>query len=109
VTTTEASEPTPQSDIMRALRDAMQTVKNIATPLWYGTEETVERGKMLVCKGNEEFGSPPFVICHPDDVGLLPQGARHLREYRPTLADLRKHRPLAYEPRDEPFTLRWRL
>lgn len=51
------------------LQDAFRAVRNAAT-LWYGTI------------------TPPFVIVHPDDVSLLGPDARHLREYRPTQAEI---------------------
>lgn len=92
-----------------ALRDAMQTVINATTTLWYGTDEALTPGKVLMCKGNPRFGSPPFVIVHPDDVGLLPEGARHLREYAPTWEDLIAMRPISYEPPDEPISFRVRM
>ena len=72
----------------------MQAVVNTTTPLWYGTSDILERGKMLMCAGNPEIAAPPFAVVHPDDVPLLPAGARHLREYRPTMAELARIRPI---------------
>ena len=70
------------------LRDAMQSVINATTVLWYGTSAALTPGKALLCAGNPKFGSPPFVVIHPDDVARLPPGARHLREYAPTCANV---------------------
>lgn len=67
------------------LRDAMRTVTN-ATTVWYGTSDTLTRGKGLVSTAT----TPPFVVVHPDDVSLLGPQARHVREYRPTQGDIVK-------------------
>jgi len=74
----------PPSLSLDALREAYQTVINASASIWYGTSDTMERGKVLASLESD----PPFVIIHPDDASLLPDGARHLREYRPTKADL---------------------
>lgn len=79
------------------LRDAMQAAINASTTLWYGTEETVTPGKVIMCAGNPQLVSPPFVIVHLDDVPHLPAGARHLREYAPTRAELAAA-PLSFVP-----------
>lgn len=81
-TTSAASEP--PSLTLDVLREAYQTVINASTLLWYGTDKGMTRGKMLASLESD----PPFVIIHPDDVPLLPEGVRHLREYRPTREDL---------------------
>lgn len=67
------------------LRDSIQRFIN-ATSFWYGTSDSVKPGKALI----SEASTPPFVIVHPDDVDKLPVGAHHLREYRPTQADIVK-------------------
>ena len=85
---------------MPKLRNAMQTVINATTTIWYGTDDSLERGKVLMCAGTPGLASPPFIVCHPDDVGILPEGARHLREYAPTWKDLSEMRPIAYTPRE---------
>ena len=97
------------------LRDTIQTVINATTAIWYGTSDTLTPGKALM----SEHSTPPFVIVHPDDVDKLPPGARHLRAYRPTRADVIKmaeqwreeilNQPLAFrdEPAERFVTRRW--
>ena len=68
------------------LRDAMQAAINATTALWYATSEAVERGKVLHTTVEDW---PESWIFPPDDLpSPLPPGARHLREYAPTRAEL---------------------
>lgn len=56
----------------------------ITPPLYYATDESVERGKVLYAKGTEF--APEFVLVHPEDFGELEKSATgrrlvHLRDY----------------------------
>ncbi len=92
--------------------DALQTVINATTSIWYGTSDTIERGRVIASLQS----TPPFVIVHPDDVVSLPTGARHLRDYRPTQAEMaleaekwlngQLNEPIAYQEPTPKFRIR---
>lgn len=77
-----------ENPTFNAARDAVQSVINATTTLWYGTDDALTSGKALRYKGDPQFGTPPFVIVHPDDVSKLPPGARHIRDHALTRAEI---------------------
>lgn len=56
-------------------------------PLYYATQEEVERGKVYYTKGTEFM--PECVVCHPDDlekvIRVISRPLVHLREWKPTM------------------------
>lgn len=51
---------------IKELYDVMDLVR---PPLYYATDENLERGFLFICKETEL--NPEYIICHPDDLETI--------------------------------------
>lgn len=79
-----------------SFHDIVKMFRSLFPPLYYATEESIERGEMYYMKATKF--TPECVACHPDDLekikAIIGRPLVHLREWKPSLVVDFDPRPL---------------